>query len=448
MSFPTLLENGYEVVDTATMAVSQRLIACLNNERMTDVFLVGEDNVKVAASKYILGSLSPTLQTLLYNGAEGSSVIIEDCRVKTLQALVEFSCSDMLNTNIWADTEPVEIVEDMVALAKLAEMYALPNLKHQVAEVLCPCLVQLPSLACVAFNLVDTTTTKELHAAAVDVLRKKASQAFAKGPGGEIGGVSCLSPDKLLTLFADNEVNADEIFLFQCLVEWRDDNIREYDDAEEIAMSAAQHLDFSAMNASDIEGIVLPSGIVDSQLLLNGLMTVAKAAEKKGIALRSARRTKSSAAKQFDSNASDTNSTNGRSIGRRFKKVNSPGADAPSVATNDETRQAPTGAPVSEVRATSKKMAIKSQRGSMKARASKFLGSMRSLRPLKESSSERSVDDSVQQLSTLMAKKETAREPALSEMSSLQSASGSNAGDHDAAPGRTVAQAIAAEAAE
>jgi len=323
LRMPTLVEGGYEVVETAQMAMSQRFIACLNNERMTDVILVGEDGNEVPACKFILGSASTNLQTLFYGGKEPKSTIhFPRCREKALRALVEYSCSDLLNTNIWSDTEPVEIVEDMVALAKLAETYTLPNLKQQVSDVLCPCLDQLPSLACVAFNLVDTKSTAELHAASLKVLRKKPYQAFVKGPGGEIGGIACLSPEKLDLIFRDQEVNAEEIFLFQCLQEWRASNSDKYSNAKQVCKRVAMHLDYSAIHASDIENIVLPSGIVDASSLVSGLMTLAKAAEKKGVTCRSARSKHAHAEKIAAEPNSESNITagKGKSRGRRFRK--------------------------------------------------------------------------------------------------------------------------------
>ena len=111
MNVPSLVESGYEVVDTATMSLTQRMIACLNNDKMADVHLIGDDGIRVNGCKFILGSVSSSLQTLLYQGDEDKSEVhFPDCRAKTLKALVEFACSDMLNTSIWAETEPVEIV--------------------------------------------------------------------------------------------------------------------------------------------------------------------------------------------------------------------------------------------------------------------------------------------------------------------------------------------------
>ncbi|CAB9515478.1 expressed unknown protein [Seminavis robusta] len=346
MRIPSLVESGYEVVDTATMSLSQRMIACLDNDKMSDLHLIGEDGVKVPACKFVLGSASANLQTLLYNGQEKSTVNVPNCRSKTLRALVEFSCSDMLNTTIWSDTEPVEIVEDMIALAKLAEQYTLPNLKQQVSDVLAPCLEQLPSLACVAYNLVDSKTTLELHAASLEVLRKKPYQAFVKGPGGEIGGIACLSPDKLDTIFRDDGVNAEEIFLFQCLQEWKLANQETYSNTNQICRLVAQHLDFSAMHASDIEDIVLPSGIVDSGSLVTGLMTLAKAAEKKGVSLRSSRRKQARSQKTSEASVKSGGTKGGR--GRRFKKPETPSVDSYPTASSyhDETRDEPAAAPV------------------------------------------------------------------------------------------------------
>jgi len=378
------MESGVELVDTNTLLISQRLLACLNNHRMTDVFLVGDDDVKVAASKYLLGSMSPQLQTLLYSEIKGSSVKVENCRAKPLQALVEFSCSDYLNTLIWLDTDPVEIVEDMVALAKLAHTYALPNLKQQVSDVLCPCLDQLPSLACIAFNLVDDITTPELLASSLEILRSKACEAFVKGTKKEIGGITCLTPTKLDLIMQDSEVEAEEIFLFQCLVDWQDANMDVYKYTSKITTRVAQHLDYSAMTASEIDQIVIPSGIVDSQSLLAGLMTVAKAAEKKGIALKSARHKTAREGLPADSS---------RRSGRRFKNVVSA---AMNSTTPKETRELPESAaatPVYETTVQVKKLPMPSFRSpkvgnlfkrGVQQRASRLLGSMRGLRSVQE----------------------------------------------------------------
>ena len=220
--------------------------------------------------------------------------------------------------------------------------------------------------------------------------------AFTKGPGGEIGGISCLSPDKLDIIFSDNLVNAKEIFLFKSLMQWRDDNIDVYPYASQVATRVAQHLDFSAMHASDIEEIVLPSGIVDSQSLLTGLMTVAKAAEKKGISLRSARRKAAKAAGTTNPHesllptAADPKGPNGRGNNRRFKKpIQAPQNDVGSMSSN-ETRDVPEQI---KTKKTTTTKAIKSPKGGIKFRASKFFGSMRNLRSVKEQAAEGNMND-------------------------------------------------------
>jgi len=274
-------------------------------------------------------------------------------------------------------------------LAKLGEQYALPNLKQQVSDVLSPCLEQLPSLACVAYNLVDIKTTPELHAAALDVLRKKPYQAFVKGPGGEIGGIPCLSPDKLDTVFRDQEVNAQEIFLFQCLQDWKATNADLYANTDQICRMVAQNLDFSAMNASDIEEIVLPSGLVDSGSLVSGLMTVAKAAEKRGISLRSSRRkTKAPRTSAAADSGSSINSGSAARAprGRRFKKLPVPAGDDDTYADAshaDDRREdiEPAPVPVVQAPAPHTQLVKKSRKpNSFTSRASKFLGGFGALR--------------------------------------------------------------------
>jgi BTB/POZ domain len=299
-------EDGYELFDTAHMSVTERLIACLRNDTMTDVALVGDDGVAVPAARYILGSASAAFQPLLYGNSNrdgnASTVNIGESNQKSLTALVEFCCSDELNTSIWADSHPVEIVQDTVALAKLAHTYGLPRLQTKIKNFLNPLMLAYPPLACHVYNLADRVATPDVFDASLVIIQEKAHVAFksststshSRGSSNKdltqtMGGMICFSPAKMEEIMSDNEIEADELFLFQQLVAWRDHNDFRYPNINSICRSLVQHLDLSSIDPNAIETTVMQSGFVTADMLVKALMAQAKSATHEGLAFASLR---------------------------------------------------------------------------------------------------------------------------------------------------------------
>ena len=292
-STTTMEEDGYELFHTAHMSVTERLIACLRNETMTDVMLVGDDGIPVPACRYILGSASAAMQPLLYGNfkAEGdsTSVNIRGSNQKSLTALVEFCCSDELNTSLWENGHPLEIVQDTVALAKLAHTYGIPHLQCKVRDFLQPLMEAYPPLSCCVFNLACPEATPDVYEAALTMIQDHAYVAL-KGASmssstsgrsrrsSAFGSMTCLSPDKLEVILSDNDMEADELFLFQQLVAWRDFNAQKYRNINAICKHNVQHLDLSMIDPNEIETTVMQSGFVDATMVVQALMAQAKSA--------------------------------------------------------------------------------------------------------------------------------------------------------------------------
>jgi hypothetical protein len=203
-----------------------------------------------------------------------------------------------LNTTIWAHCNPLEIVQDTIALAKLAHTYEIPNLQMKVKNFLNPLMQAYPPLACSVFDLADPISTPDVYAAALVIIREQPYVALKTGRSssedtgkryGPLGGIIILSPDKLEDVMSDNDVEADELFLFQQLVAWRDYNEPKYMHANSICKSMVRHLDLSSIDPNEIETTVMQSGFVTADMVVQALMAQAKSANKQGLAFASIR---------------------------------------------------------------------------------------------------------------------------------------------------------------
>ena len=186
--------------------ISDRLLACLESDKIKDLELIGNDGIKVPALRCVLGSASPVLETMLYGKfAESTKSVIhmgEDCSSKALQALVEFCCSDQLNignksVSRWKDSTANEMIEDLMAVARLGHTYALPALVEAVLEYLLPRLQEIPSLACLVYEGSHPLSTPELYSASLKTIQEQPYLALKQNEGDGCGGIVCLSTSKL-----------------------------------------------------------------------------------------------------------------------------------------------------------------------------------------------------------------------------------------------------------
>ncbi|CAB9526086.1 expressed unknown protein [Seminavis robusta] len=201
------------------MSTTERLKACLKDNCMTDVALVGDDGVPIPAIRCVLGSASPVLKQILYTTSSKRSryrgspddtlcistssgtlttkdedgfvitlepqksrvVHIPGFRGKTINALVEYCCSDSdlhqttffksmfqdpiqpaegarsLKFSSLIPIDPAQSVIDMLDFAQLAINYEIPKVPQKVVDdFVAPLTKRFPPLACLVMNYLLT----------------------------------------------------------------------------------------------------------------------------------------------------------------------------------------------------------------------------------------------------------------------------------------------------
>lgn len=259
---------------------------------MADLELVGDDGIRVPALRCVLACASPILHNLLYGDpsrASQSVVKISGCSNKTLRALVEYCCSDELNASIWdGSCPPAEIVKDIVALARVSHAYGIPNMEERVLEGINPLMGAIPPLACVVFNYADPETTKAIYNSALSLIREKPYTCLQQ-EGQNVGGMVCLSPNKLKGIIRDTALQVDELFLFKQLVRWRSFNRNIYSNATAVCKQLVTYIDLTYIDPSDIKAIVLDSGLFEDRAIIEALLEQSISATREGLAFAAMR---------------------------------------------------------------------------------------------------------------------------------------------------------------
>lgn len=282
-------------LDSQPMTATKRLLAGLRDGKMADIELVGDDGVRVPALRCVLACASPVLHKLLYGDptrATQSVIKISGCGNKTLRALVEYCCSDELNASIWdGSCPPSEIVKDIVALARVSHAYGIPNMEERVLDGINPLMGAIPPLACVVFNYADPNTTNLIYSSALALIREKPYTCLQQ-EGQNIGGMVCLSPDKLKAIIRDVALEVDELFLFNQLVRWRSHNRNVYSNASAICKALVAHIDLTYIDPRDIKAVVLDSGLVEDKTVIDALLDQSISATREGLAFAAMRGSK------------------------------------------------------------------------------------------------------------------------------------------------------------
>ncbi|CAB9508036.1 BTB POZ domain containing [Seminavis robusta] len=273
--------------DSEPMTATKRLLAGLRDGKMADVELVGDDGIRVPALRCVLACASPVMHNLLYGDparASSSVVKISGCSNKTLRALVEYCCSDELNASIWdGSCPPAEIVKDIVALARVSHAYGIPNMEERVLEGINPLMAAIPPLACVVFNYADPSTTRAIHKSALAMIREKPYVCLQQ-EGQNVGGMICLSPEKLQEVIRDTGLQVDELFLFKQLIRWRSYNRNVYANATAICKQLVSYIDLNYIDPGDIKNFVIDSGLVEDKSIIDALLEQSIAATREGLA--------------------------------------------------------------------------------------------------------------------------------------------------------------------
>lgn len=276
------------------MTATRRLLAGLRDGKMADLELVGDDGIKVPALRCVLACSSPVMHNLLYGEpSRGASSVIKigGCSSRTLRALVEYCCSDELNASIWdGSCPPAEIVKDIVALARVAHAYGIPNMEERVLEGINPLMGAIPPLACVVFNFADPNTTTSIYQSALGMIRENPYVCLQQ-EGQNMGGLVCLSPQKVKDIVQDTSLQVDELFLFKQLLHWRAFNRNVFPNSADICKELVTFINLSYIDPSDIKATVVDSGLVEDRKVIDALLEQAISATREGLAFAAMRGT-------------------------------------------------------------------------------------------------------------------------------------------------------------
>jgi len=274
------------------MTATKRLLAGLRSGKMADIELVGDDGIRVPALRCVLACASPVMHDLLYGDpsrATAKTIKISGCSNKTIRALVEYCCSDELNASIWdGNCPPAEIVKDIVALARVAHAYGIPNVEERVLEGVNPLMGAIPPLACVVFNFADPTTTRDIHDCALEMIREKPYLCLQQ-EGQNVGGLVCLSPDKVKEIIRDTGIQVDELFLFKQVMRWRAYNKNHYANTVAICKQLVTYINFTYIDPRDLKDVVLDSGMVEDRMVIDALLEQSISATNEGLAFATMR---------------------------------------------------------------------------------------------------------------------------------------------------------------
>ena len=265
--------------------VVQDLLEALNDEEMTDITLVGRDDVSVNANRFVLAARSRVLKRMLYGCfREATYSKIPLCYDGViLEAVVEYCCRNEIPKFRLYIHRNDKSARQLVQLFKAADYLELSGLAILVAQMAHNLTARYPPLACAIFDEADFDTK-----VSNDALLMIQSRPYVSLPhdGETGGGIGCLSESKLLCIYQDSEVNSGELFLFEMLQVWEQAQIvqgRPLDDAREVIFSCAEHLVLKNIEPQDLLGPVTNSGYCLQKNIMDAITHQALRASQNGV---------------------------------------------------------------------------------------------------------------------------------------------------------------------
>jgi len=264
--------------------LSTDLMACLGQEDMADMHLLGADGTKVPAFRTILACRSAVFRKMLLGDFEESksNVVKLSYDGDALRALVEFCVTDdVLHFEGRVDEFAARGIVQLIACGHFLNMPLLQEKARTLANAF---LGEYSILACAFYDEASLfgEPTESIKGEALAIIRKNPGKTLLRNP-------SVLRPEGLRELISDDGMLCEEITLFRALNEWttamtEDDKANSSpsgDDRLSFAKNvAASHIRLSSIRPSDLVGIVRKSGLVDEKMISEAFEAQALFAEK------------------------------------------------------------------------------------------------------------------------------------------------------------------------
>ena len=132
------------------------LISGLENDRMTDVTLLGKNGAKVRAAKFVLACRSPALQEKLYRDPTLVEVFIGNYGEDSIKAMKEYCHTGEIKNSRLVTTKNQETARGLVELACLAKVYGFEPLYGEADSILYQLINASPWFATACYDSVGT----------------------------------------------------------------------------------------------------------------------------------------------------------------------------------------------------------------------------------------------------------------------------------------------------
>ena len=158
MSFTSDIRSGSLHASHSENQIVDALISGMDDDRMTDVTLVGRDGAKVRATKFILACRSPVLQEKLYQDPTQVEVFIGDYGEDAIRAMKEYCHTGAIKGSVLMTKNNEEAARGLVELATLAKVYGFEPLYGEADTLLRQLINYSPWLATACFDSAGSET--------------------------------------------------------------------------------------------------------------------------------------------------------------------------------------------------------------------------------------------------------------------------------------------------
>eukprot|EP00567_Pseudictyota_dubia_P011243 CAMPEP_0197438194 /NCGR_PEP_ID=MMETSP1175-20131217/5260_1 /TAXON_ID=1003142 /ORGANISM="Triceratium dubium, Strain CCMP147" /LENGTH=413 /DNA_ID=CAMNT_0042967875 /DNA_START=70 /DNA_END=1307 /DNA_ORIENTATION=+ len=280
-----------------TMDALSDFRAIVDDVDLADIYLEGNDGVRVPAIRAMLAARSDVFRKMLYGDfreAKNPVVLLEAYSGAVLRCVVEFCYSDEIDV-MAEDVDSDEVTRMLVGVAAASHYLELRSLEAKILDIFATIksLLLGDEYAPMACSMLDEAIqfgppTKYLAEIAMCVIRTKPDLALvppAEKTRSKCAGLFSLSAPALELVLKDEYICSPELFMFECLVTWAkggDGDVHSEQGAEEtdsckvfprrteragIAASLVPLIDLSRIAPTDLGGAVADSGLVSHELL-------------------------------------------------------------------------------------------------------------------------------------------------------------------------------------
>ena len=149
---PSSVESGSLHSSKKQNKVIDALVSGMDDDRMSDVTLVGKDGAKVCATKFVLACRSPALQEKLYEDPTKVEVFIGDYGEDAIRAMKEYCHTEAIKgSSLRTKTNDVA-ARGLVELASLAKVYGFEPLYGEADSILYKLMNSSPWLATASYD--------------------------------------------------------------------------------------------------------------------------------------------------------------------------------------------------------------------------------------------------------------------------------------------------------